>query len=552
MMLVAGRAILLWMIIGVGVCSSCKKDTARGEQAPLRLDGVTVNEVVSGFEYTDVGTFPVIRLKFSAAIDRSTADQGIMLLKNGVTAPIPIALHFQDGDRAIEITPEEKLSAFSNYSLQLKETLSAVGGAALQTPVSVILSTAIDSTDKFDRIGDEELLTLVQRQTFRYFWDFGHPVSGMARERNTSGDVVTSGGTGFGIMAIVVGIERGFITRQEGHDRVRQIVDFLQAADRYHGAFPHWLNGNTGAVQPFSAKDDGADLLETSLLMQGLLTARAYFDAGGEQSLRDDITALYEAVDWDFFRNGQQQLYWHWSPNVAWEMDLPITGWNEGLIAYVLAAGSPTHGITKETYDMGWARSGAMRNGNSYHGTSLPLGPDGGGPLFFAHYSFLGISPFGLADGYANYEAQVKAHTAINRAHCVANPGGFYGYSADCWGLTASDDISGYLAHSPTNDNGVISPTAALSSFPYMPDAALQALHFFYYKLGDRLWGEYGFKDAFSLEQAWFADSYLAIDQGPIIIMIENHRTGLLWELFMSAPEVRSGLHKLGFSSPNR
>lgn len=549
-MVETSRALFLWVAIGIGICSACKKDAERGAQSPLRLEGVSVNDVVAGFEYADVGAVPVVVLSFSEAIDRTTANQGITLREDAVMEPIPITVSFQNGDKTIQVTPVEKLAAFSSYHLQLHASLGSVAGAALDNPATVTLHTAIDSTDKFDRISDEELLTLVQRQTFKYFWDFAHPNSGMARERNTSGDVVTTGGTGFGIMAIVVGIERGFTSRQEGHDRIRNIVDFLQTADQYHGAFPHWLNGNTGATQPFSAKDDGADLLETSLLMQGLLTARAYFDAANERSLRDDITALYEAIDWDFFRNGQQQLYWHWSPNFAWEMNLPISGWNEGLITYVLAAASPTYPISKEVYDQGWARNGAMRNGSSYHGIPLPLGPDGGGPLFFAHYSFLGINPFGLVDAYANYEAQVKAHTAINRAYCVANPGGFYGYSADCWGLTASDDVGGYMAHSPTNDNGVITPTAALSSFPYMPEESLKALHFFYYKLGDRLWGAYGFKDAFSLEDAWFADSYLAIDQGPIIVMIENHRTGLLWDLFMSAPEVKAGLRKLGFNSP--
>ncbi|SEK40944.1 glucoamylase family protein [Parapedobacter koreensis] len=541
-----------WWIIGiisVGICFSCKKNNEQEEQFPFRLEGVSVNGTADGFAYADVGPLPVIRLNFSTAVDRASVSQGIRLV-HGEGAQAAMEVDYEDGDKTVSITPQERLSSFSQYELQLSQALSAAEGGTLQNPLAVKLATAIDSVDKFDRVSDEALLTLVQRQTFAYFWDFGHPVSGMARERNTSGDVVTTGGTGFGVMAVIVGIERGFITRQEGYDRVHKIVDFLHTADQYHGAFPHWLDGNTGRTQPFSAKDDGADLLETALLMQGLLTARAYFDAAGEQALREAITTLYEAVDWDFFRNGEQRLYWHWSPNFAWEMNLPITGWNEGLIAYVLAAASPTYSIAKTVYDEGWARHGAIRNGNSYQGIPLPLGPDGGGPLFFAHYSFLGINPFGLTDAYANYETQMKAHTAINRAYCIANPGGFYGYSEDCWGLTASDDINGYMAHSPTSDNGVITPTAALASFPYTPEESLKALHFFYYKLGDKLWGEYGFKDAFSLEDAWFADSYLAIDQGPIIVMIENYRTGLLWELFMSVPEIKTGLNKLDFSSP--
>jgi hypothetical protein len=265
--------------------------------------------------------------------------------------------------------------------------------------------------------------------------------------------------------------------------------------------------------------------------------------------LRSDINTLWQEVDWAWFRRGgENKLYWHWSPDYGWDMNMPVTGWNEALIVYVLAAMSPTSSIPKEVYDEGWARSGAMRNGATYYGRPLPLGPDVGGPLFFSHYSFLGLNPIGLQDQYANYEQQVKAHSLINYQYCIANPKGFVGYSDSCWGLTASDDNKvGYLAHEPQNDNGVIAPTAALSSMPYTPAESIKAMEFFYYKLGDKLWKEYGFVDAFNLTDGWFADSFLAIDQGPIIIMIENYRTGLLWNLFMSAPEVKPGLTKLGF-----
>ena len=299
--------------------------------------------------------------------------------------------------------------------------------------------------------------------------------------------------------------------------------------------------------------DDGADLVETSYLMQGLLTAREFFNgAGGEATLRDDINAIWNGVEWDWFRNGGQDvLYWHWSPNYAWQMNFPIKGWNECLITYVLAASSVDHSIPKTVYDNGWAQNGAIKNGNVYYGVQLPLGPPNGGPLFFAHYSFLGLNPFDLADTYGNYWSQNVSHTLINYNYCVSNPKLNTGYSESVWGLTASDDQDGYSAHSPDNDPGVISPTAAISSMPYTPNESIRALKFFYYKLGDKLWKEYGFVDAFNLNEPWFADSFLAIDQGPIIVMIENYRTGLLWNLFMSAPEVKTGLTALGFTSPN-
>jgi len=270
-----------------------------------------------------------------------------------------------------------------------------------------------------------------------------------------------------------------------------------------------------------------------------------------EVNLRNDINAMWNGVDWDWFRQGKKVLYWHWSPDKGFVMNMPIQGWNETLITYVMAAASTTHGIEKAVYDSGFARNGAMRNGNTYYGYQLPLGEAYGGPLFFEHYSFMGINPNNLTDQYANYQTQTVNHTRINYEYCKANPKNWYGYSDQCWGLTASDIPNGYAASSPTTDLGVIAPTAALSSFPYTPTESMKALKFFYYKLGDKLWSDYGFYDAFRLQDPWFSKSYLAIDEGPIIVMMENYRTGLLWNLFMSCPEVKTGMKALGFQSPN-
>jgi hypothetical protein len=409
----------------------------------------------------------------------------------------------------------------------------------------------VDESPKFPVVTDEALLTLVQQQTFKYFWDFAHPVSGMARERNTSGDVVTSGGTGFGLMAMIVAIERGFISRSEGIERLKKIVTFLSSADRFHGTWPHWLNGSTGKVIPFSADDDGGDLVETSFLIQGLLTVREYLNPGvtEENNLIADINALWQTVEWDWYtRDGQDVLYWHWSPRVGWAMNHQVRGHNETLITYVLAASSPTYAIEVNVYHKGYAKEGAIANGKTFYGKVLPLGEDFGGPLFFSHYSFLGLDPRNLEDAYASYWTQNVNHTLINRSYVIDNPKDFIGYSENSWGLTASDNHQGYSAHSPLNDLGVITPTAALSSFPYTPGQSMEALKFFYYTIGDKLWGAYGFYDAFNSTEGWYADSYLAIDQGPIIVMIENYRTGLLWDLFMSAPEVQQGLTDLGFT----
>jgi hypothetical protein len=396
---------------------------------------------------------------------------------------------------------------------------------------------------------EDVLLAAVQKQTLRYFWDFGHPVSGLARERsNGDPDMASVGGSGFAVMAILVGVARGWLAPDAALDRIGTMARFLAAADRFHGAFPHWLHGGSGRVIPFSERDDGGDIVETAFLMAGLLAARQFFIAGDrrQRALRDLIDGLWRDVEWDWYTRGEAVLYWHWSPVHGWAMNHPIHGWNECLLAYLLAASSPAHAIAAGAYHQGFAAGPAFRNGRIYYGMALPLGPDHGGPLFFAHYSFLAIDPRGLRDRYADYWQQNRAHTLINRAHCVANPQGYAGYGSDCWGLTASDGPGGYFAHSPTDDHGVITPSAALSSYPYTPQESLAALRGFAAR-GDRLWGEYGFRDAFCPAAGWVAPSHIAIDQGPIVVMIENGRSGLLWRLMMSAPEIRRGLARLGF-----
>lgn len=406
-----------------------------------------------------------------------------------------------------------------------------------------------------EAISDDDLLNKVQQQTLKYFWDFAEPNSGMSRERNSSGNLVASGGTGFGIMAIIAGTSRGFVTRDAATDRILKIFNFLDKADRFHGAWSHWIDGTTGKVIPFGTKDNGGDLIETAFLVQGIIAAKEYFDAATvkEDSLRRMADSLWYAVEWDWYTNGQNALLWHWSPNYGFEMNMRISGWNEGLIAYVLAASSPTHPISKAVYDQCWANNGNMKNGRSYFSIKLPLGQDFGGPLFFSHYSFLGLDPRGLSDQYANYWEQNVNHSKINHQYAIINPYGFCHYSDSCWGLTASDDpVKGYQSHAPYknggDDNGTITPTAALSSFPYTPAESMKALRFFYHRLHSKTWGNYGFYDAFNIGKNWYASSYLAIDQGPIVVMIENHRTGLIWNTFMKNQDIQNGLTTLEFS----
>lgn len=551
-------SLLFLLTLLVSACSKNESGTPDPIKPPpgnssFSFTQLKVNDTFNGFSYYGLNYKPVFKVSFSAPVDKNSIAAAVFVKdKDGKAADLTIS--YQDSDNTIIITPTTNLNPLTKYFLDVQSNLKTVSGGNLLSPITLNFITQYDPADKFPVISDDALLTLIQKQTFKYFWDFAHPASGMARERNTSGNTVTTGGSGFGLMAIVTGINRNFISRADGLTRTQKIVGFLKNADRFHGAYPHWLDGNTGKVLPFSTKDNGGDLVETSLLFEGLITARQFFNSAdpAEAALRNDITALYNSVEWSWYqKNNSNTLYWHWSPNYNWDMNMPVKGWNEALITYVLAASSPNYGIPKTVYDNGWAGNGNMKNGASYYNVQLPLGPANGGPLFFEHYSFLGINPIGLNDAYANYETQTKAHTQIQYNYAKANPKNFYGYGENCWGLTASDDINGYMAHEINNDNGVISPTAALSSFPYTPTESMQALKFFYYKLGDKIFTDYGFVDAFSLHDAWFANSTLAIDQGPIIIMIENYRTKLLWNLFMSAPEVKSGMQKLGFSSPN-
>jgi hypothetical protein len=404
---------------------------------------------------------------------------------------------------------------------------------------------------------DEALLDMTQRYTTRYFFDFAEPKTGMARERSndTNGDIVTTGGTGFGIMALVAGAERNYLSRKHAFSNIKKMVDFLEKAERFHGAWAHWYDARTGKPFSFSKYDDGGDLVETAFLVQGLLTAREYFKSGevNERLLGNRITQLWETVEWNWFTRGTDSLYWHWSKNYEWKMNHRIKGFDETLITYILAASSPTYPISRKVYESSYKNSSYFLNGKTYYGIKLDLGMELGGPLFFSHYSFLGMNPNGLTDEHTNYFDRNKAHTLIHRAYAIENPKKHAGYGTNLWGFTSSDDpLVGYTSHHPgTNDeNGTVSPTAALSSIVYTPDESMEVLKNLYFNYGRMVFGKYGFYDAINPslpEGQQVVKSYLAIDQGPIAVMIENYRSGLIWKLFMKNNEIKSGLKKLGF-----
>lgn len=418
---------------------------------------------------------------------------------------------------------------------------------------------------------DEELLTMVQEACFRYYWDAAHPVAGMAIEILPGDEnLVALGASGFGIMALVVGVERGFITREQGVERMLKIVRFLAKADRFHGVWPHFLDGRTGRVNPYFGKyDDGGDLVETAFLIQGLLVARRYFngDTKAEREIGDTINGFWKSIEWNWYRKEPTSdfLYWHWSPNHGFHINHPLVGWNETMIVYLLAIASPTHAVPANMYHTGWAgqsdvavqyRRGWGRttqgdhyvNGNSYYGIKLDVGVGSGGDLFFTHFSFLGFDPRNKRDRYTNYFKNNRNIALINHAYAVANPVKHPGYSDRSWGRSAGIN-AGSGRPTPAGDNGTINCMAALASFPYTPEESMKALKHFYHDLGSKLWGIYGFRDGFNLTENWFEDVNMGLNQAPIVVMIENYRTGLIWKMFMSNPEIEPALKAIGFEN---
>jgi len=538
----------LTILLSVSLLTSCKKDD-EPDPGPkfITLLDVQLDTKPFSYSYSGASITPTLVFKFSEPIDHASAQSSLVLSTS--TGVVSLDIQFTNGDSTLVVKPSNALKYLTVYYCEISSILKSVSlKKQLESKITIKIVTTYNTADKFARMSDTALLDSVQKRTLKYFYNFAHPVSGMARERNTSGNTVTSGGSGFGVMALVVGMERNYITRDQGIQQATKIISFLEKADRFHGVWSHWIDGNTGKVIPFSTKDNGGDLVETSFLVQGLITFRQYLQPADTvgNNLINRITKLWEGVEWDWYRkNNENVLYWHWSPNYNWDMNFAMYGYFEQQITYFLAAASPTHGVPKIVYTNGFARNGSIVQNNTHYGIPLKLG--GLFPLFWVHYSYLGLDPH-FSDDYANYWEQNVNASRINQAYCIANPKKFVGYSDSNWGLTSSDNQNGYSAHSPVNDLGVITPTAALSSFPYTPEESMKALNFFYYTMGDKLWGPYGFYDSFNLSTGWVANSYLAIDQGPIIVMIENHRTGLLWNLFMSAPEVQQAMTTLDFS----
>lgn len=396
----------------------------------------------------------------------------------------------------------------------------------------------------------------LQHRTVNYFWDTSvnggsDDVTGMAGEGADRKNALATGGTGFSVMAIIVGVDRGWINREEAALRMQKIVRFLGKADRFNGAWAHWT-APTGKALAWGSRT-GGDLEETSLLMQGLIMVREYFNQPNavETEVRDSINSFYSTIQFSNFTNGQQTLYWSWYPpqNGAGEYyELPIGGYNEALIVYILGMGAPNNSIPGSFYQSAWYKNGGILTTKNNYGYETPVSDPRFMPLFLSHYSMLSLNPLKMQDSNMFFWDYSVKHTMINRHYCVYETSGL-GYNENIWGLTASYSIDGYSAHSPGNDLSVITPSAALSSMPFTPYYSMQVL-FGLKKQYPEMYSEYGFYDAFSPSTGWQSHRFLAIDQGPIPAMIENYRSGLLWDLLMNAPEIQKGLAAAGIKEP--
>jgi hypothetical protein len=393
-----------------------------------------------------------------------------------------------------------------------------------------------------------------QRKNFSFFFE-GASSTGMALEGNDRGDVITIGGSGFGVMAIIVGTERSWITREQSTTQMQKIVRFLGKAERFKGAWSHWYNPD-GTAHPFGDQEKTGDLIETAFMMAGLLAAGEYYTGTSavEKEIRDSVASFWKTIDWRFYAGTDNALNWLYYSHEN-RLTMHIKGWNEGLISYILALGAPEPmNISYDVYNNGWLSGGAILNRTGkFYGYDLPLGENYGGPMFFAHYSFLGLNPNLMEDNYANYWKQNVGHTMINRHYCVYAAPKTFKYGETDWGLTAcygGRPPWGYLARSPLNDDGVIAPTAALGSYPYTPFYSTQVL----FRLAEYslVHGTYGFADAYSPETSTSEKKHLAIDQGPIVVMMENYRSGLIWNLLMKNADIQKGLALAGMKAkPN-
>jgi hypothetical protein len=426
------------------------------------------------------------------------------------------------------------------------------------------------TTLPYDR---DKLMNDEQEAAVRFYVDEALPASGLSPEgRPGWGPTITAiGASGMGIENIIVGVERGFIPRQEGLDLILRQLRFLDTkAEKQKGAFGHWMDDGSGEIKPFMNPGTSVDLVETAFLIEGVIIAREYFkgDTPEEKELREIANRLSANVEWDKFMARAEKdpsnpkktnwvhetnapvMIWHWHP-VDGFSDVPVKGFNEALMCYLLGIGSETHPINPQSYYEGWMDpQRGLGKAREDFGIKHSLGYGVGWPLFFAHYTFIGYDPKQVSyDGKSYFDHFVDA-CRIQQLYAKSRAGEFKGFDT-LWGQAASLYPKGYRPNEPgPRDDGTIASTAALSSMPYLPEAVIPCMESMYLNYGDRLWGPYGFYNAINPTQNWVGQKYIGIELGPIAPMIENYRSGLFWKLFMQSPEARRAAKKIEEAKP--
>ena len=417
------------------------------------------------------------------------------------------------------------------------DDISLIPGPKIPRKPPEPLAEAYPLPEDASRLGDNQLLDLVQRAAFEYFVHESNTANGLVKDfcRVKTKDkmpMTSTAATGFGLASLCVGASRGWISDDVAKTRILATMKFFRNdAESEHGFFYHFLDGETGR------RWDESELssVDTALLLAGMLTAAHYYPGTQIETLAQEI---YKNVDWQWMMAGGRTLCMGWKPeegflNVRW------ADYCELMIIYLLALGSPTHPIPADA----WYQWGRMLN--QFENEKFIACP----PLFTHQYSHTFVDFRGMRDEEANYFTNSILATQANRKWCVANAKKFQTYREGFWGLTACDGPSGYMAYGAPYgvDDGTVAPTAAISSIVFTPQESLSAIRLMLEKLGPKVWGRYGFIDAFNLEQKWFSNKYLGIDLGPMVLMIENHRTGLIWKTFMKEPAIQKAMDAAKF-----
>jgi hypothetical protein len=442
--------------------------------------------------------------------------------------------------------------------------------------VTIVILLVVACQPKQQSLNGDSAVFLdsLSKHTFNFFWETADSNTAQIPDRWPTPSFSSIAATGFGITSYLIGAERGYITRAQAAERVLKTITFLHQLPKgdstsgvvgYKGFFYHFIDMKTG----HRFRNVELSTIDTGLLMAGILSAQSYFDGDNEkeQQIRAIADSLYLAIEWDWAMNNEQTMTMGWHPEKGF-IESRWRGYNEAMILYVLALGSPTHTIPAESWTA-WTSTYQWAN---YYGQEHV----NFGPLFGHQYSQMYIDFRGIYDPYMkdkgiDYFENSKRATYANRAYCMANPGHYTGYSTNIWGLTACDgpgnsnkinpniSFMGYHARGAAqyynDDDGTITPTAAGGSIAFAPEICIPALQAMYEQYGDKIYTRYGFVDAFNLSienkdgsTGWVDTDHLGIDQGPILIQAENYRSELVWNLMKKNPYIINGLKKAGFS----